>query len=331
MNLNLEKEIQNYTETSRQSEQTITKLYLFFKAFIQDGIKVIDKSKKYLDEYLTELRKEPPSLTNNISFNGFYNDINKYLENVKKDYLSLDQSIVIKIEKLLKKMQNNHNVALVNLSKISLVINENKTKVDKFKNNYFNACKSVLEQEKKMEQLEKDNKPAKKEDLEKNNDLLTKYMDYLNNQEGIYKGEITKLNKMIETNEKVYDKNIKIFKDEYEFKLNCILEILNSFKKEVNNIAEENKDLIPKIEKAYKCIDVEKDINIFSEKNNFKNENKRRFLREKFLNYKALINRRQNEKNNSLNKTLKNVRNLNNFLKIIDLSKKDEIKMEIEF
>ena len=329
MNLNLEKEIQNYTEISRQSEQTITKLYLFFKTLIQDGIKVIDKSGKYLEEYLSELHKEPPTSTNNISFLGFYNDIHRYLENIKNIYLSIEQNIVIKLEKLLKKMQNNHNVALGNLSKLSLIINENRTKMDRYKNNYFNACKNVLEHEKKLEEL-KENKAAKMDDLDKNNDLLSKYMDVLNNQEGIYKGEISKYNKIIETYEDVYNKNVKIFKDEYEFKLNCILEFINEFKKEVNNIAEENKDIIPKIEKAYKCIDVEKDINIFSKQNNFKNENNRRFLIEKFLNYKALINNRQNENKKGVNNTLKNIKNLNNFLKIINIEKKEVIKMEFK-
>ena len=46
MTSNLEKEIKHYTEVNKQSELTITKLYLFFRTFARDGLKLIDKTKK---------------------------------------------------------------------------------------------------------------------------------------------------------------------------------------------------------------------------------------------------------------------------------------------
>ena len=289
MNSNLDKEIQNYTEISRQSEHTLSKLFQFFKTFTEDGLKVLDKSLKNLEDYFAELRKEPSSTTNNVSFLGFYNDIHRYISNLKKIYTSIDTNIIVKFEKLLKRIQNNHNVALGNLTKLSLIMNENKIKMDKYKYNYFNACKNVLDQEKRIIQL-KDNKKVKEEDFSKNNELLSKYVVVLENQEGVYKQEINKLNKILETCEEVYNNNIKIFKDEYEHKLNCILSYLNYFKIDLNNLVEEYKNIIPKITKATKCINVERDLNIFSEQNNYMNENKKRFLMEKFLDYKNLRN-----------------------------------------
>ena len=198
MNISLDKEIKNYTEISKQSEITTSKLYQFFRAFIVDGLKAIDKSQKFLDEYFNELHKESSTTTNNVSFLGFYNDIHRYIDKLKNTYSSMEQNISSKLEHLLKRMQNNHNVALTNLSNLSIVMSDNKFKLDRYKANYISAYKSVIEQEKKIIQLE-GNKNIKEEDFSRNNDLLSKYVSNLENQEGIYKSEIKKFNKSIDS------------------------------------------------------------------------------------------------------------------------------------
>ena len=266
MSFNLEKEIKNYTDMTKQNEITTSKLYLFFRTFTADGLKVIDKSNKILEEFLNELHKESSSTTNNVAFIGFYNDIHRFLNQLKIIYSSMDQNISNKIEHLIKRMQNNHNVALNNLSNLSLSMSDSKLKIEKYKNNYFSAYKNLIEQEKKIIQL-KENKNFKEEDFSRSNDLLSKYTSNMENQEGIYKMEINKLNKTIESSEELYSKIIKIFKDEYNNKLNVILDSFNEFKKGIKNIIDINTDIIPKIDKAYKSIDVERDIKIFSEKN----------------------------------------------------------------
>ena len=331
MNYNLEKEIKNFTDITKQYEITISKLYLFFKTFAEENVKAIDKSKKTLEDYFIDLRKEPSTTTNNVSFLGFYNDIHRYLEKLKNIYLSIDKNIAEKFVNLSKRMQNNHNVALTNLSKLSLIMNDNKFKIEKYKHNYFNACKNVIEQEKKIINL-KDNKKMKEEDFSKNNDLLSKCVSNLENQEGIYKGEINKLNKIIQSCEEVYTKISKIFKDEYNNKLNFVLNALNNFKTEIINTMEINKDLIPKIDKAYKCINIERDMTIFSEQNNYMYENKKRFMLEKFLDYKLLRNNGINDDKNSLNNKLfeniKITKDMNKISKILNLGKKKEEKIE---
>ena len=328
MNFNLEKEIQKYTEISKQSEQTISKIFQFFKNLASEGVKVIDKSKKILEEYFTELRKESSTTTNNVSLLGFYNDTHRFIEKLKTIYLSIDTNIATKYEKLLKKMQNNHGIALNNLSKLSIIMNDYKFKMDKFKHNYFNACKSVMEQEKRIIQL-KENKKAKEDDFIKNNELLSKYVTILETQESIYKSEISKINKLLEQCEEVYQRNVKIFKDEYSFKLNFILTSLNEFKKEINNIIGSNQEYTPKIDKALKCINIERDLKIYDEYNNFLNENKRRFLLEKFLDYRTLrnsglIDDKNGENKISYNKTKSSI-DVSKYLKIINLGKKNEI------
>ena len=221
MNLSLEKEIKNYTEISRQSEVTTTKIYQFFKTYIRDSIKIIDKSKKILEEYFKELHKEPCQTTNNLSFLGFYNDIQKYITKLRDIYLSIDQNVTNKLEYLLKRMRNNHCLALKELTNLSLVMNDNKLKLEKYKNNYFNAYKIVIDQEKRIIDLS-DNKNIKEETFSRNNDLLSKFTSDLENQESIYNNEIKKVNKNIESSEQEYLRIIKVFKDEYSNKLNVI-------------------------------------------------------------------------------------------------------------
>ena len=330
MSFNLEKEIKNYTDMTKQNEITTSKLYLFFRTFTADGLKVIDKSNKILEEFLNELHKESSSTTNNVAFIGFYNDIHRFLNQLKIIYSSMDQNISNKIEHLIKRMQNNHNVALNNLSNLSLSMSDSKLKIEKYKNNYFSAYKNLIEQEKKIIQL-KENKNFKEEDFSRSNDLLSKYTSNMENQEGIYKMEINKLNKTIESSEELYSKIIKIFKDEYNNKLNVILDSFNEFKKGIKNIIDINTDIIPKIDKAYKSIDVERDIKIFSEKNNYMNENKRRFLLEKFLDYKILRNNALKADKNKLNNKFSTANlDIKKFLKILNLGKKNEEKIEFK-
>ena len=333
MNFNLEKEIQNYADISKQGEQTISKIVQFFKTLACDSVKVIDKSKKILEEYFTELRKEPSTTTNNVSLLGFYNDTHRYIEKLKTIYLSIDTNIATKYEKLLKKLQNNHGIALTNLTKLSIIMNDNRFKMDKYKHNYFNACKNVMDQEKKIIQL-KDNKKAKEDDFIKNNELLSKYVTILETQESIYKSEISKINKLLEQCEEAYTKNAKIFKNEYNYKLNFIVESLYDFKKEINNIIEINQEYMPKIDKACKCINVERDLKIYSEHNNFLNENKRRFLLEKFLDYKTLRNSGLDDDKNGDNSfsysKAKSTKDVTKYLKIINLGKKNEIEINFK-
>ena len=337
MTSNLEKEIKHYTEINKQSELTITKLYLFFRTFARDGIKLIDKTKKILEEFIAELRKEPSSTTNNISFLSLYNDLHRYIENFGNIFSSIDKNVGDKLESILKRMQNSNNEGMNKLTNLSNMIIENKLKLEKYKHNYFNSCKSVMEQEKIIIKL-KDNKKIKEEDFIINNDLLSKYVSNSENQEGMYKTEINKFNKILESSEGEYSKIIQIFKDEYQNKLNGILEIYLNFKADISKTIEINVELIPKIDKAYKCLHIDKDVAAYSQLNNFLNENKRRFLMEKFLDYEIfknsgifdddydISNIYSNNKKRS--KTMK--KDMKTLLKVLRLDKDEEEEIELK-
>ena len=330
MNLNLEKEIKSYTELNKQYEITFTKFILFFRTFSTEGTKMIEKSNKFLEEYFVELRKEPSASTNNITFLSFYNDINRALQKLKTIFNDININIAEKLNEVLKKMVNNNNNGLERFTKLSQTINENKLKLEKFKYNYFNACKTVIEQEKRIIKL-RDNKKVKEEDFIKNNELLGKYESTAENLESTYKSELNKFNKLLETSENTYNEIIKTFKDEYHNKLKSIYDSLEELNKNVNASNEINNELIFKINKASKCLNIERDLTIFSEKNNYYNENKKRFLTEKFLDYKLFMNDEKNKKINSKENINLNKDILNKYKKIINLGKaKAEDKLQNE-
>ena len=330
MNINLEKEIKSYTDLNKQYETTMSKFILFFRTFAVDGKKFIQKSNKILEEYFAELRKESSSTTNNITFLSFYSDIHRAVQKLGDIFNNIDVNIVEKLNDMFKKMVSNNNAGLDKLTKLSQTINENKLKLEKFKYNYFNACKTVIEQENKIIKL-KDNKKIKEEDYIKKNEILGKYISTAENLESTYKSELNKFNKLIETGEEAYGKIIKIFKDEYENKLNVIMNCLGELKKNVNESNEVNKELIFKIDKVFKCMNIERDSALFSEKNNYYNKNKKRFLNEKFLDYKVFMNDDKNKKN--LSKENLNIsKDLSKYKKILNLGKyqDDEGKEIIE-
>ena len=71
---NLDKEIIEYKDFSKQVEQTLSKLSLFFKTFSENGIIFLDNSLKSLEEFYQELNKENRTTTHNISFANIYKD-----------------------------------------------------------------------------------------------------------------------------------------------------------------------------------------------------------------------------------------------------------------
>ena len=66
MSLTLEAEIKSYNNFIKQQETTFLKLSQFFKAMTINGLKFVELSKKALDDYFIELKKENPTATHII-------------------------------------------------------------------------------------------------------------------------------------------------------------------------------------------------------------------------------------------------------------------------
>ena len=147
---NLEKEISIYKDLSKKVEQTLSKLSLFFKTFSTEGIIFLEKSKKSLDDFYQELYKENHTTTYNISFSNFYQDFKSFLGKIKEILITIDKNISNKISEYILEHQSVNEETTTKLYSMLVKLNENKSKLEKFKHNYFDACKIAMDQEKKI-------------------------------------------------------------------------------------------------------------------------------------------------------------------------------------
>ena len=297
MSLDLESEIKLYNNFIKQQETTLLKLSLFFKTMATNGLKFIENSKKALDDYFTELKKENPTATHIICLTNFFNGLKKYFDKIKEIYQNIDNQCANKITEFSNNFKNKINDQINNLSKINNKLKEEKSGLEKAKNDYFNANKNVAEVETKIIQLESKNK--KEDEFRKNNDILAKNIEILDNTKSLYLVEINKYNKSAVNYEKVYEAEFRKIYIEQENKIKFLYEILNTFKKEIKDLTESNKEIYTSIEKLNKSMNISRDVNLFKDECNFRNEEKNRFILEEFLDYEVFKNNNLEDKKSS--------------------------------
>ena len=289
MTLDLETEIKVYNNLIKEQEISMTKLYLFFKTITTNGFKFVEQSKKALEEYYIGLKKENSSATHIICLTNFYNGINKYFDRMKVTFQNLDNKCANKILEFSNNFKTNITKSINNISNIDMRLKEQKINLEKAKNDYFNANKNATSQESKIIHL-KESKNKKEEEFKKNNDILEKYNETLDSMKSIYLVEINKYNKFSVNYEKNYNIEVEKIYKEHEKKIVFFYEILNNFKKEINDFGDSNKDVANLIEKLNKSTNIERDVSLFKDENNFCNENNKRFILEEFLNYEVFKN-----------------------------------------
>ena len=304
MTLDLETEIKIYNNLLKDQEISLTKLHQFFKAITENGFKFVDRSKKALEDYCNELKKENSSATHIICLTNFYNGVNKYFDKMKDMLQSIDTQCADKVLEFLNNYKNNINKSINNISKIDMKLKEQKVSLEKAKNEYFNANKTATSQESKIIQL-KESKNKKEEEFKKNNDILEKYNQTLDNMKSIYLVEINKYNKSAVNYEKYYSREVEKIYNEHEKKIEFFYEILNNFKKDINEFGDSNKEVANLIEKLNKSTNITRDVNLFKDECNFCNENHQRFILEEFLNYDVFKNSIEDKKSTNIKKDKK--------------------------
>ena len=330
---NLEKEITLHRDLGKQVQLTLSKFLLFFKTFSRSGIIFIDKSKKSLDEFFQELFKENHTTTNNISLSNFYQDFKQYLDKLKELFSKIDKEMSDKLSDHINKYQATNEDTINVLYSILIKLNDNKTKLEKVKHNYFDACKITMDQEKKIK-----GKNRYKE-------ILSKYENISENQKQIYKEELNKFNKVLEENEEQYIEAINKYQNKHKEKLKFLVGVLNKFQGYCNELTEFNKDFLTKLERSIQFVNIKRDMEYFVQDTNYINENKKRFLKEQFLDYEIFKKKTEKSQNNKDNRGFDGDSsiNLNNSelkynisyeqsLKILNLGKytEEEIKIEDE-
>ena len=286
----LEDEKKTYIDLMKKFESSLSKLSNFFQIISKNGILFVDESLKAFQDFSIELQKEDRSKTINISFFNFGNDFIRYLNNIKQIFISMEKELKESINTFLIEFTKNSDQIIKSLSEISLNFSE-KSHLEKVKYNYFESCKNLEEQKKKLE--------SKGMDKNKMVDILSKYEKNSESQRQLYKKEITEVNKVIEENEERYHKIVNLFYEDYKNKNEFLREILCKFKTQFDNNSELIIGVSNKITKYIDFIDVKRDTDLFIQEYNFLTDSKKRFLNEQFLDYELI--KKNNESDYNLN------------------------------
>ena len=306
--ITLEDELKLFNNMVKQNELAFNKLSQFFKNMSKNGLIFIEKTKKSLDEYFLEIKKENSSATHIISLTNFYNGFTKFLEKMKVILQNIDAQCGIKVFEFSNIYKNNCSIPLKNLSKLEIGYKELDSNLEKAKNDYFNVNKSLVEQEAKNNQL-KESKSKKEEEFKKTEELIQKYEKTLEINRVKYFQEINKYNQSLVKLEKSYKVEVDKLYNEQEIKIEYIYQILNNFKNVINDFNQTNTEIISIINKLNKSKNISRDVNLFKDEYNFYGDDKRRFPEVVYLDYE--VYKKNTEEAKSVKNTTKFDTNIN--------------------
>ena len=320
---NFEKEIKKYSDCFKTSQSTVSKFGNFYKEIGKIGTKFAERIKKLLDEFYIELMKEDRSTTYNKLLTNFYNEKNRFITKIKAYFSLLDKNYGDKLVVFDKDHRNRNKDNISKLNKINSTLIESKNQVDKWKNQYFDMCKNIVETGKKLKNLEENEKAniSNKENSEMLNKLniqLTKYKELKELKKKNYKEEQTKLNKLLESYENNYSTIMDSINKEFSNKIDFIHKILNEINQSSITFINDFKESITKIEAYTQEINIKRDLKTFRQDYNFyinKDNTKvyKRFILEEFLDYDYVIEANENSDNkkpkNNLNIIINNNEN----------------------
>ena len=117
----------------------MNKLSLFFKSITKYGLYFIKKTKKPFEEYNAEIKKCCHSSSIIIAYNEFKNSTNKFFDDLKVLLDKFNSELSEPLDLFLNELNNKNNEFLTDLNRLNTIVQDNKLKVEKSKNNYFNA------------------------------------------------------------------------------------------------------------------------------------------------------------------------------------------------
>ena len=330
---NLENEIKDYSNYFKYCDSITSKFSSFFKEFTKSGRKLILNSKKSLEDLNTEINKEEYySSSLNKNLNELSNVFKEMLDKVENLCATIEKDIIEKITEFDKEYKTNNKNNLNKLTELNNFLSENRSKLEKTKNTYFDSCKNFSESDKKLcENKQKDN--IKEEELNKLKDQYEKLKQISESKKVTYRIEVTKLNDLLVSNENFYTSIINMIEKQEENRIAFYVKILSSFIKEIKEYNSQEIELIKKDEKFLDEIYVKRDLKMFSLYFNKINndKDKSRFLYEEFYDYenfdKASSSSEHSGEMNNNNKQ-KN-ENIINDIEQKDLDKKDLDKIDI--
>jgi hypothetical protein len=181
------------------------------------------------------------------------------LGKIKDVLVLIDQNISNKISDYISDYQNVNEETTTKLYTMLVKLNENKSKLEKYKHNYFDACKIAMDQEKKIK------------GKSKYKDIMSKYETISENQKQIYKEELAKYNKVLDENEEQYQSIINNYLKENKNKLKFLVDMMNKFVSYGKDYEEIHKDILVKIERFTQFVNIKRDMEYFLKDINFIN------------------------------------------------------------
>ena len=305
---NIDKEIKKYTDFFKYSQSTLSKLSNYYKEVGKTGGKFADKMKKLLDEFYIDLMKEDRSNTFNKLLINFYNEKNSFINRIRAYFLLIEKNYGERLSDFEKDHQNKIKEALLKLSRMNTSLIECKTSVDKWKNQYFDMCKSIIDISNKINNSKNSSQENNQENTDTINKLnvqLTKFTGLKELKKKNYKEEEVKLNKLLEANESYYSNVINSIEKEYVNKINFVHQILKEVNTSSTNFVNEFTESMKKIESFRKELNASRDARNFKIDFDFhvkNSKNEKRFTPEEFLDYDFSLydNDNANQINNNL-------------------------------
>ena len=163
---NLESEIKTYNNIFKQHDSALYKLSQLFKIMSLNGLKFVEKSKKSLDDFFLEFKNENTSATHIICLNNFYNGLKAYFEKMKLIFQNIDTQCAEKVTEFSTSFKSKNIESINNITKINTKLKEEKSSLEKAKNDYFNSCKTA-----NQDLIKSQNKTKKEEEMKKNKEI----------------------------------------------------------------------------------------------------------------------------------------------------------------
>ena len=310
---NLENEMKEYSAYFKYCDSVLSKIFLFFREFSKSGSKFVLSAKKSIEDIYTEINKESyfsNSLIKNLNY--FCDDFNEMMDKLQSLFTRIDIDIVNKIIDFDKDYKSNSRNYLNKLNYLNNSLAENKNKLEKIKNNYFDSCKNMSDFDRKYAS-NKQKENLKKEGIEKIGDQFEKFKQLSETKKVYYRIEVTKINDLLLNSEKSYSEIINLIEKEEEERGQFYVRIILLFINGIKELNFENKEYISRNEKYIDDIFIKKDINMFSIYfNHFDDKTRTRFLKEEFLDFDNSQNKTESDNIiNEINEIDENPKNIN--------------------
>ena len=279
----------------------MTKFSNFFKCLKEYGIKMIEKSKKALDELILEIQKDKFEASINFTLNEFIQITKKFLFEEVKIFDKIGKELNEKIDNIVEELNNKNNNSLNELKQLETTLISFKNKLEQSKYEYFESSKIKYEQEEKFNKFFKDNI---------NNEYGNIYSQLIKAQKNCesitdnYKSNIENMNILLHKYETYYNEIYNSLKSQEESKIVFITSIINNFNEIIRENTNNEKNYIFKIEKIITSISVKNDVRKYEKIMSFLNNNGKRFPDEQFLDYELYRKKISNNDSSINNKVL---------------------------